>query len=533
MSEPYKIILVDDEDEVRGRISSKISAESGFQVVGTAGNGYDALELIEQFSPHVVLTDIKMPYINGLELAKIIRRDHPTVRIGFITGYDEFDYAREAIELNARSYLTKPLTQEDISRFLCKLKTELDSEIRESYNREQIKQRYEQSLPLVIENYFISILASGVAASAADIEQLRQHGVSLDDADYLLVAVMVERQPENWGAVEYQKLRMAVRARLESLLKLEQFEHYHFSFHESLVFIIKQAGSGFAQQLDLLLNRMVRNTEHFLNVAIELGVSRLHRDFRQLSQAYEEADRALSASRFTELGRVAYIDQLLGPENRQLSFKEEAAKSLEHTLRYADSEALSAFLDELKQSALRTAAIGSGLELYKLNCATIVANYATVNNVSLSELMGEDVLAAVQKMRSLDQLFAWVHAMALRIREQGVHAKANNAQRMLAQAMNFVRQRFSDPDLTMEEICDQLAISPSYLGQLFKKYADTSFVKFLTAIRMERAKELLCTTGDRIVELAVSCGYRDVYYFSHSFKKYYGVSPKKYREDIA
>ena len=86
MNEPYKIILVDDEDEVRGRISSKIMAESGFQVVGTAGNGYDALELIEKFSPQVVLTDIKMPYIDGIELARIIRRDYPTVRIGFITG---------------------------------------------------------------------------------------------------------------------------------------------------------------------------------------------------------------------------------------------------------------------------------------------------------------------------------------------------------------------------------------------------------------------------------------------------------------
>ena len=118
MTEPCKIILVDDEDEVRGRISSKISAESGFLVVGTAGNGYDALELIEKHAPQVVLIDIKMPYIDGIELAGIIRRDHPTVRIGFITGCDEFDYAREAIELNVRSYLAKPLTQEDISAFL-------------------------------------------------------------------------------------------------------------------------------------------------------------------------------------------------------------------------------------------------------------------------------------------------------------------------------------------------------------------------------------------------------------------------------
>jgi two-component system response regulator YesN len=153
MEELYKIILVDDEDEVRGRIPSKISEDSGFTVVGTTGNGYDALELIEKHSPQVVLTDIKMPYIDGIELAAIIRRDFPTVRVGFITGYNEFDYAREAIRHNVRSYLTKPLTQEDIASFLRHLKVELDEEYRDRYNRELIEKRYEQSVPLIIENF--------------------------------------------------------------------------------------------------------------------------------------------------------------------------------------------------------------------------------------------------------------------------------------------------------------------------------------------------------------------------------------------
>ncbi|GAB1455352.1 hypothetical protein MASR2M48_06590 [Spirochaetota bacterium] len=212
MAEPYKIILVDDEDEVRGRISSKISAESGFIVVGTAGNGYDALELIEKHEPQVVLTDIKMPYIDGIELAGIIRRDHPTVRIGFITGFDEFDYAREAIELGVKSYLTKPLTQEDIAAFLLKLKRELDDEIRDNYSREQIQKQYEQSIPLVIENCFVSLLASGASGSSADIEQLRGYGVSLDESPYVVAFAVVERNPESWGIIEFEKLKLSVRS---------------------------------------------------------------------------------------------------------------------------------------------------------------------------------------------------------------------------------------------------------------------------------------------------------------------------------
>ncbi|MBU0935882.1 MAG: response regulator [Spirochaetes bacterium] len=531
MAEPYKIILVDDEDEVRGRISSKISAESGFQVVGTAGNGYDALELIEQHSPQVVLTDIKMPYIDGLELASIIRRDHPTVRIGFITGYDEFDYAREAIELNVRSYLTKPLTQEDISRFLHKLKLELDTEIQENYNREQIQQRYQQSLPLIIENYFVSLLASGVATSQSDVEQLRQHGVTLDDSPYVLVSVYVERLPEHWGVIEYQKLKMAVRNRLNALLKLENLDHYHFSFHESLVFIIKQRSQSNSQQLDVLLNRMVQTTKHFLAVPVDIGVSDRHSDFRQLAAAYEEADRALSSSRFSSISPITYYNQQSSSEVRRLRFKEEDARTFEHALRFSPDAELKALLDDLRQNASAAATDGGNFDLYILNLASLLANYAAAGDVDLDALLGDNLLTLLQKLRGVDQLFDWVYSLVLRIRSQGMASKASNSHKLLAAAKTAIRTRYADPDLTMEDLCDQLAISPSYLGQLFKKYEDSSFVRFLTAVRMEKAKELLATTGDRIVELAVQCGYRDVYYFSHSFKKYHGLSPKKYREE--
>jgi len=106
----YKLLLVDDEDEVRGRISSLIDQNSGFVVVGKAGNGHDAYELVEELKPDVVLTDIKMPFIDGIELARMLKRDFPTVKVAFISGYDEFKYAQEAIKLNVVSYLMKPLT---------------------------------------------------------------------------------------------------------------------------------------------------------------------------------------------------------------------------------------------------------------------------------------------------------------------------------------------------------------------------------------------------------------------------------------
>ncbi len=245
LEELYKMILVDDEDEVRGRISSKISLESGFSVVGTAGNGYDAIELIEKHSPHIVLTDIKMPFIDGIELASIIKRDYPTIRVAFITGYDEFDYAREAIDLGVVSYLTKPLTQNDVSKFLKKLKIDLDNEFQEKYSLEKLKKKYEESISLVIDNYFSSCLVSSRSERSEDIETLKNYGVSLDEGNYILSFVKTERSESSVDVVELEKLKLSVRSVINSILERHSYEHYSFMFGGGIVFIIKERGKLF------------------------------------------------------------------------------------------------------------------------------------------------------------------------------------------------------------------------------------------------------------------------------------------------
>lgn len=531
MPDLYKIILVDDEDEVRGRISSKISAESGFEVVGTAGNGYDALELIEKCAPHVVLTDIKMPYIDGIELARIIRRDWPTIKIGFITGYDQFDYAREAIQLNACTYLTKPLTQDDISRCLDALKKDLDTEYEENYSRELIEQRYQQNLPLLVDNWFVSVLSSGKAANPEDITQLRQYGVSLDDSAYIAACVRVERDAGHWGIIEFEKLKLSVRSRLDSTLAQYEFEYQSFAFQTSLVYIIKEKGADFARETELIFNKMIRTTEHFLSVSIDIGVSLGHRGFAELGTAYGEAEAALATSKFGTDSRVFFFGETEDRDSRPAVFRDADARNLEHLLKYAGEEEIQEFLESLKEAALREAGSSGALNLYALNLAGIVANYAASTGTDINEVAGGDILDILPTLRSFDQLFAWMLAAVRKTRERSLASRSSNAQRMLEQAVAYIQTHFDDPKLTMESVCEEMGISISYLSQLFKKYRETTFVKFLTSIRMEKAIDRLKNSGDRIVEVAAQCGYQDVYYFSHSFKKYTGVPPKKYRED--
>ena len=534
MDDLYRMILVDDEDEVRGRISSKISQDSGFTVVGAAGNGYDALELIEKLSPHVVLTDIKMPFIDGIELASIIRRDYPTVRVAFITGYDEFDYAREAIELNVSSYLTKPVTQGDISRFLDKLKLELDNEIKEKYNRELLRKRYEASIPLIIDNYFISFLVSSSSGNAGDIENLKTYGVSLDDCPYLLSFIKMERDDSTRDVMEYEKRKLSLRSVLQTIVERYGYDYYSFLFNDGIVLLVKEKGKLFLRDIDTVFFEMVKKAERFLSVRIDIGISTMHRSFPQLLQAYEEAGKALAYSKFLNAGRIVYIEQLEEARKpKLLSLGDSDVRNLEHTVKFGTDSEIRNLMESFKLNALRDNKAIANYRPYTINLMHIMVSYADSIGVDLSEVIDGDVLDIMIKFRSLEQMFDWALLVFLKLRELNLTTKMTSSQKLLDRAIHYIDNHFTDPGISMEMVCDEMGISISYISLLFKKEKETTFVKYLTSVRMEKAKELLKLTGDKIIDIAGKCGYNEVYYFSHSFKKYAGMSPKKYREEVS
>lgn len=145
----YRILLVDDEEEVRKGIIRKMEWERlGFEMAGDAENGEEALEKVEQLQPDVVLTDIRMPYMDGLTLAKRIRQKYPSIRILIFSGYDDFEYAQQAIKLNVTEYILKPVNMEELSEILARVKENLDEEIEQRRNINLLRESYLGSLPM-------------------------------------------------------------------------------------------------------------------------------------------------------------------------------------------------------------------------------------------------------------------------------------------------------------------------------------------------------------------------------------------------
>lgn len=522
MNAAYRLILVDDEDEVRGRIATRIANMASFEIVGTAGNGYDAIDLIETHAPHVVLTDIRMPYIDGIELASIIRRDYPTVKVGFITGYNDFDYAREAIDLQVRTYLMKPLTEQAIAETLEKLRKELDAEYEDLSTRRFIERQYEESVPLLVEQTLSSLLLESGPPSAERLAELERLGVGLSDLAYRLAYTVVERGPELWDVVEFEKTRQAVRLRMENMLNASGIRFFSLFFHDGLIFILAEPEHDASRTLDLTLNQMIQTVERFVGVRIDIGVGNVQTQPRGLRKAYDEARQAADAGRLQDVQRLIYFSDITTDRRQIAHLTSPDRERIEQLLRYDTPQRLR---EELSQIAERC-----NHRLLMLETSALLARYAS--HVGADPLVGSggDLLETVARLQSIDEFIDWAERFFARLRTTAQESQMDQGERSLERVVSYMRDNYADRNLTMQDVCAHQGISISYLGQLFRRYRNTTFVKFLTSLRMERAKEHLELNSSRIVDVADLCGYRDVYYFSHCFRKYTGESPRQYRD---
>ncbi len=237
----YRIMLVDDEEEVRKAMIRKMDWEKlGFTVVGDAENGEDALEKLEHLEPDVVMTDIRMPYMDGLTLTAKIREKYPSIKILIFSGYDDFEYAQKAIKLNVTEYILKPVNGEELAKILNRVRENLDEEIEQRRDISQLRERYRRSLPIIRE-LFLNKLVQGNVAEEEVRPKLIEYGIDILDADELVAAVIsVEREERGMEAqsLPFQKERKLIPISVRGLLE------DHLKGYFVLPALIPMTGSG-------------------------------------------------------------------------------------------------------------------------------------------------------------------------------------------------------------------------------------------------------------------------------------------------
>lgn len=539
----YRIILVDDEEEVRQSIIRKIDwTSAGFCVVGDAENGQEALEKVEALEPDVILTDIRMPYMDGLTLAERVRQKSPSVKIVIFSGYDDFEYAKRAIKLNVTEYILKPVNVEELTAILKRIKFNLDEEIEQRRNVNLLRENYIRSLPILRERFLNELVGSYVPQPELDA-RLKEYDIPLGGArKWVAAAIDIEPEESREGAqlpLHKEKdlipisVMQIVGEKLRDYCRCSVFTSSRTSRSElSIVAAIDEGGS----QTGLIdvLGDICKEARKILEVPITIGIGRSCPRLCEVHSSYKAAMDALGYKAIVGCGSTIYINDVEPVNVGKLSFDRKEEAELIAAIKFGPREKIEAAVQTISGRLSDAKVHFRQCQAYMLSVGSSIVQLIQQYDLDLARLseggdIGEDTFAIIPRMQTKEEFTRWLLSASLRINQAMNQERDNTMKQVIQRAREYIMDNYRDPELSVEKICRQLHMSPAYFSTMFKKETGQAYIAYLTQVRLDKAVELLNKTDDKTYVIAAEVGYQEQNYFSYVFKKRFGVSPTKFR----
>lgn len=530
----YRIMLVDDEEEVRkSMIKTMKWEEAGFVVVGDAENGKDALEKIEFYEPDVILTDIKMPYMDGLELARQVSENYPSTRIVVFSGFDDFEYAKQAIKCNVTEYILKPVNGEELTAILIKIRDSLNKELEEKRSIETLRESYKKNLPLLKEHFFLDLVHGKVDADTITLK-LQEFNLQKLIGNSLVVActeLSLDQEklnmPNQYKEEAYLTLSVE-RCLEEKLSGIYEYVLFHSGGRIHMIIALKEAQS--LSHLMVLLNHACKECKRIHDLDITIGLGEAYSQIEQVKRSYKEAKAALGYQKIMGKGSTIYIKDMEPISHRKpMEFIEE--KDLIAAIKFGSKDDIYHCIQEtfakMKEQKLHTIEY----QLYILNFVHMIVKLLNDTGIDTLNIFDNtlDLNELITSLQDSNDLKRWLLQVCNKISDHIGTDRENVTQSIISSAKLFIEKLYSDPLLSVEVLCQHLHITPTYFSTIFKKETGQSYVSYLTQLRMEKAKEFIELSDEKTYVIARKVGYEDPNYFSYVFKKQFGVSPSRYR----
>lgn len=527
--EKYMLLLVDDEEEVLQIIIKKIDWEAlGFSVVGFASNGVKAYELVEEYQPDVVMTDIKMPYMDGIELTKRIKEAYPETKILFFTGFDEFEYAKEAVHMEVEEYILKPINSIELKEVFTKLHAKLEHEVSEKRNAEMLQKYYMESLPLLQANFYTMLIEGRVEKEKMG-QYLSDYQITLSAPYYCCIVIhtSANQVPEDMSPLLLSTL---VRKQAEERLA-EKRQVKSFAYLGNLVMIVSLEKEKEITDLTDACDRFCKYAYRFVGAVVTAGVGLVCENLLELPRSYNGAREAVSYRVLYGASRAINIREIVPQKLTKSGTDNDVDLSnLFKMIRLGSRDAIRKAVDQYLQQPSFS---GDSLQEHYIAVMDLVNELYrfSVNNDILTEEILGDTRELCDRLFDLvpDMLHKWLVDISFSLAEQLASARSRSTNSFVTEAKQFIYNNYADEGLSLDDICKSLGVSTSYFSTVFKKETGKSFISYLTEFRMERAARMLVETDEKNYVIAGNVGYSDPNYFSYVFKRQYGVSPSKYR----
>ena len=530
----YSVLLVDDEEEVFQVIMKKLDWESmGFRIAGYARNGVEALEMAEELQVDVVMTDIKMPYMDGLTLCKKLKEQYQKIKVIIFSGFDDFEYAREAIKLEAEEYILKPINANELKEVFERIKVNLDKELDEKRNIDKLREYYMESLPVLQENFYTSLIDGRIPKESIE-KYAKNYQIELKGPYYVVTVLHIStsKPVEDGAQIDPFLLAVSVKKLAEEQL-MGKWDSRVVTYLGDIIVITQLEKEDAITRFTDTMDKICKMAKRVCKARVTAGIGHVCNELGQLRLSYQGAKNATSYRVLYGNTRAISIAEMDPQENADMPWEEPYIQKILKKIKMGEAEPLTEAIREFTSQLS-----GSRMSLQKyriliMELITEIFRFGANNQMNLEAIFGEDsdVYTQALQLESSEALGQWLEDNCLKMQRQVLSERQDTTKSFVTRAMEYVKEHYADQELSIETICGHLNVSAAYFSTVFKKETGKTFINYLTDYRMEVAVELLLTQNEKTYVIAEKVGYSDPNYFSYVFKKQFGMAPSKYKSN--
>ncbi len=493
----------------------------GFEICCEAHDGREALSLFKIHYPDIVLTDITMPYLNGLELSEKIMQESPETAVILITGNNEFEYARRAVKMGVCDYIVKPFEKEELILSLLKMQDNINRalELKTNLQEDNYLKREERLRRL--------IFSKGNKSEASTLEHLKKRGIIFQSEFFLVYTIKIEMYD---NIAEYEKRVNWEKVIVNMLGQMVDIEgHYEtFSDYENNVVAILNFDTEdrMRRYKGHEFQDLIKMIKDYLGLNVSVGVSNFCYGIMSVKDGYYQTLQAISSNQADEQGKLWDYKKLQLKEGNAF-YSWDVVDNINRYLELSEKE----MVFEVIEKELSRIEAFQNEELFRMICMSLLSllfSHVVKNGQNIEDIFGveysfyETLGFQTSKQQKREFVFQCYNAVIDYQRE----TKESRSYEIASAAKQYIEEHVGNPEMSIQDISKHLLVNQTYLRKMFKSEMNMTLSEYITKYRLEMAQKLIKETDYKLFHIAEQVGYSDVSYFSKCFKKYYGVSPK-------
>lgn len=534
----YRLMIVEDEEIEREYLRRFVNWKSmGIEVVAAFESGEEALEYAELSDIQMLLTDIKLIGISGLQLSKKLLALKPGVKIVILTGYQQFEYAKEAVDLQAFSFLTKPVVMEELEAVFNKIVKRLELEESEKLDKERLQQIVAQNMP-VLKNKFFDDLINGRLTTPEIAKNLVYFDLEMPSGSFNLLVSEIDSfgdMKEGMYSSDVHLMQIKVLEILKAIKAPPLSVTFHVKDGRYCTLVATDSPDAdllYAECLDLA-QRIQDKVNFQLQMEMTIGIGKGVRDLSDLKVSYKNACDAVAFKFYMGSNQIIHYKDVYYDEKSSGIDMDEIGRHIATAVGLCDRENMEESLSMLFEDLRRNACTDTYIRNICINVLSRVS--ATMQDIheSFGKVFGNEALVW-EKLLRMDTVFdlkLWIKNILNAVVDYLNEKKTGCNKRIITTILNFIEANYHK-NITIGDIASHVYLSPNYISVIFKKETGEAFTNYMIRYRMEKAAQMLKDSNLKVYEVGDKVGYTNTSHFCTAFKKMYGVSPNEYRERI-